>query len=57
MINTSQLLDDLSLEELEQLIIKLKIMCVDIELKKKQYQDSIQELNKIISILKQENSQ
>lgn len=55
MINTSQLLDDLSLEELEQLIIKLKIMYVDIELKKKQYQDSIQELNKIISILKQEN--
>lgn len=55
MINTSQLLDDLSLEELKQLIIKLKIMCVDIELKKKQYQDSIHELNKITLILKQEN--
>lgn len=52
MINTNQLLDNLSLEELEQLIIKLKIMCIDIELKKKQYQNSIQELNKITSILK-----
>lgn len=52
MINTNQLLDDLSLEELEQLIIKLKIMCIDIELKKKQYQNTIQELNKITLILK-----
>ena len=52
MINTNQLLDDLSLEELEQLIVKLKIMCADVELKKKQYQDSIQELNKITLILK-----
>lgn len=48
------MLDTLSTEELKNLAIKLRMMCINIEKERKQYQEQMQKLNDLSALLNME---